>query len=82
MERVDVRCPACHIMLARVVDGGAMEIRRGGRVLAVVARGDLYCSNCDVVVAIRRSVSSTRLVAFYSDEKMVYTAARSARSEE
>lgn len=66
-------------MLARQQSDGEMEIRRGGRILARVVVGDVYCYNCDLIIAVKRAVDDT---GNGSCGKMVYNASVSARSEE
>lgn len=66
-------------MLARRMYNGDMEIRRGGRVLARVAAGDIYCYNCDLVIPIERTENDT---ADGVSRTMVYNHDVSARSEE
>lgn len=45
----DVRCPACRRLLARRRTDGALEIRQGQRLLALVRCGTVACGRCDGV---------------------------------
>lgn len=43
---VDVRCPKCHAMLAKRLPSGALDVRRSGVRIAVIAVGAVVCRHC------------------------------------
>ena len=42
----DVRCPKCHSMLAKRLPSGALDLRRAGTRIAVIAVGAVVCRHC------------------------------------
>lgn len=58
--KLEIRCPSCNRLLARIVDlehgveRGKVEIRRRGKTVAIVEKGELQCS-CGETVRISSS---------------------------
>ncbi len=46
-----VRCPRCNCLVAQRLPGGALEIRSGGGLVAIVREGVVACPRCSIVVA-------------------------------